>query len=175
MQIRSESVLHHAIEIVYATYRDRAPEIASFIPDIREIRVLSREELPTGLALVNLWTSSRDVPRVAASVLKAEHLSWEDHAIWDDTRREVVWRMIFPALPGRVTCSGTNAFFADGPDRTRVSLNGELRIDLRNLPGLPDFIARSAGPAVERFIVELITPNLKQVNASLEKFLDAQR
>lgn len=174
MQICSDSVLHHPLDLVYRTYRDRLPEIAPLIPDIREIRTLSREEVPGGLRLLNLWVSDKDVPRVAASVVKPEWLRWEDRAVWDDAQRQVAWRITVAAFPERVTCSGTNAFFADGPDRTRVALRGDLHIDLHRLPGVPSFLAQTVGKAVERFVVELVTPNLVRVNASLEQFLDAQ-
>lgn len=174
MEIRSESHIHHPLDRVYQTYRDRLPELAPLIPDIREIRVLRRHEREGGLDLVNLWIPSREPPRAVQGVLKPELIRWEDHASWDDAAHHVDWRLVIPAWPDRVRCAGRNAFFAEGPARTRVVLTGELRIDATNFPGVPAFLTRSIGPAIERFIVELITPNLVRVNQSLEQFLDRE-
>lgn len=174
MQIFSESTIHHPIARVYPAYRDRLPEIAAYMPDIREIRVMEREELPGGLRLLNLWIPSRQPPRAVAGFIKPEWLQWEDHAVWSDAETAVDWRIALPGLPDRVRCSGRNAFSEAGPGQTRVRLTGDLRIDAERFPGVPTLLARRAAPAIERFIVDLITPNLSRVNQSLEAWLDAQ-
>lgn len=172
MQIQSESLIRHPLERVYLAYRDELPALVPLIPDIREIVVRSRQETPSGPEIVNLWVAKREPPRAVATVVKAEWFQWEDHARWNDAGHYVDWRLVIPAFPDRVRCGGRNAYVADGPDRTRVILTGELKIDLHNFPGVPGFLARSVGPAVEKFIVELVTPNLTRVNHSLERYLD---
>ena len=175
MRIQSESRVHHPLEDVYLAYRDRLPEIAAYIPDVREIRVLEREPLPRGLRLLNLWVADKEPPKVAQGIVRPEWLQWEDHARWDDDAHHVDWKIALPALPDRVRCGGRNAFFADGPAATRVVLTGDLSIDAARLPGVPRLLAGKIGPIAERFIVDLITPNLSRVNACLERFLDDQR
>lgn len=174
MKIESESLVHHPLERVYRTYRDELPQLAPMIPDIREIVVLEREELPDGLRLLNRWVSDREPPRAVAGLTRPEWFQWEDHARWYDAEHYVAWRLVIPAFPERVRCAGTNRFVADGPDRTRVILSGDLSIDLKNFPGVPSLLAGRVGPHVERFIVDLVTPNLTRVNQSLERYLDGR-
>jgi hypothetical protein len=99
-------------------------------------------------------------------------LRWDDFAEWDDAAKHVNWRLNIPAFPDQVRCSGRNAFFADGPNATRVILTGDLQINMKKMPGVPRILAGRIAPKLESFIVMLITPNLEKVNQSIERYLD---
>lgn len=172
MKINSESLIRHSQQAVYIAYRDRLSEVAAYIPDIKEIRVVSREQTNTGVTLHNLWRADREIPRVVQSFVKPHMLQWNDYARWHDAEAYCEWRLEIPAFPNNVTCSGRNTFYADG-NNTRVVLTGNLEIN-PDFPGMPRLIARRIAPQIEKFIVMLITPNLKKVNESLGAFLDAQ-
>ena len=174
MQINSESHIAHPLKDVYLAYRDKLPQIASHIPDIKEIRIESREESDEGPTIHNLWVAERDLPKMIKGVVKPEMMQWDDYAQWNDTDHYVSWRLVIPAFKNQVQCEGRNSFFADG-EGTRVVLTGELHIKLENVPGVPKFMAKKLAPKIEEFIVNLITPNLKQVNTSLGAYLDAQK
>ena len=171
MQINSESHIAHPLADVYEAYRDQLPKIAEYIPDIKEIRVQSREKSSDGVTIHNLWVAERDLPRMIKGVVKPEMMQWDDFAEWNDAENYVAWRLVIPAFKKQVQCEGRNSFFADG-DGTRVVLTGELHIKLENVPGVPKFMAKKLAPKIEEFIVNLITPNLKQVNTSLGQYLD---
>lgn len=173
MEIRSESRIRYPRTAVYAAYRDRLPEIARYIPDIKEIVLRSSEATPTGKKLHNEWVADREIPSFAKAILKPEHLRWDDFAEWDDGGFYVAWTLRTRAFTEAVRCSGRNTFLEDG-DGTRVVLSGDLTIDLKEIPGVPSFLAGRLAPQVEKFIVSLITPNLERVNASIERFLDAE-
>jgi hypothetical protein len=170
MKIHSESRIRFPLAQVYATYRDRLPEIASYMPDIREIEVVRREARDKGPFLLNIWKAENRIPSVAQKVVKPEMLQWEDHADWDDANTHVDWRLVIPAFQDQVKCSGRNAFFADG-DGTRVVLSGELEIDIKRIPGVPRLLAGRLKPQIEQFIIKLVQPNLEKVNGSLERFM----
>ena len=172
MKIQSESLIHHPIERVYTSYRDELSRVAPYTTDIKEIIVHAREDLPQGPKIHNIWVADRDIPKIAAGIVKPEMLRWDDFAQWDNAAQHVDWTLNIPAFPDQVACSGRNAFFADGPDRTRVVLTGELEINVRNIPGVPRIMAGRIAPKIEAFIVKLITPNLEKINESLERFLD---
>lgn len=174
MEIRSESRIGWPRERVYRAYRDELPRIAAYLPDIREVIVKSRSEREGGLSLHNEWRAQREIPSFARRFLSPEQLAWDDYAEWSDPMWHVDWRIVPRAFTGAVRCEGRNAFFEDGGG-TRVLLTGMLSIDLSAVRGFPSFLAPSIGPQVEKFIVSLITPNLEQVNASIQKFLDAER
>ena len=172
MQIHSESSIHHPIDLVYSCYRDRLQQIAPYTPDLREIIVESREEREQGPKIHNVWVADRDIPKVARGIIRPEMLQWDDYADWNDAEQHVDWRLHIPAFPDAVQCSGRNAFFADGPTRTKVVLTGDLQINVKSVPGVPRILAGRIAPKIEAFIVMLITPNLEKVNQSLERFLD---
>lgn len=172
MKIHSESRVHHPVDRVYCAYRDRLPDIAAYIPDVREIRVISREDGPNGPKLHNEWIAAREIPKIAQSVLKPEMLRWDDFAEWHDDEHYVAWTLRIPAFPENVRCAGRNTFIPDGDQATRVVLSGDLQIHLDRFPGVPRFMAKRIAPKVEEFIVKLITPNLERVNQSLEQYLD---
>ncbi len=173
MRIHSVSLVHHPLEAVYRAYRDRLSEIAAYIPDVREIAVQSREDDGGVVKLHNLWKADREVPRALRLVLKPENLQWDDYATWSEADLTCDWELKTRVFRDKVSCSGRNTFTVVG-GQTKVVLSGELQIDMAKVPGVPRLLARKLGPQVERFIVSLITPNLEQVNQSLERFLDDQ-
>lgn len=171
MEIRSESRIHHPRDTVFRVYRDRLPEIAPYIPDIREIIVHSRADEVGVVKLHNEWVSSREVPPYAAGIVKPEFLRWDDFATWDESAMFCDWTIRTRAFTESVKCSGRNRFVEDGAG-TKVQLTGRLDISLKDIPGVPGFLKGRLAPQVEKFIVSLIAPNLEQVNRSVERFLD---
>lgn len=172
MRIESESLIRHPQPVVYRAYRDRLPEIAAYIPDVKEIRVEKREEQDDGVKIHNVWIADRDVPVFAKAFLKPEMLQWDDFADWKDGESRVYWTLKLRVFTDSVTCGGTNSFIEAGDGKTKVRLEGDLDIDVKNIPGVPKLLAGGIKPKIEKFIVSLITPNLKRVNESLQQFLD---
>jgi nitrogen fixation protein len=174
MEIRSESRIHHPRDVVFAAYRDRLPEIAAYIPDIKEIVVESREQADGIVELHNVWVSDREIPSFARAILEPEYLRWDDFATWRNAEWACDWSIRTRAFTDAVVCGGRNQFFEDGRG-TRVLLSGDLTIRLKEIPGVPKFLAPRIAPQVEKFIVSLITPNLEAVNRSLQRFLDDRK
>jgi len=172
MRIHSESLIHHPQPAVYDAYRNRLSEIAAYIPDVREIRVEKREEGEGAATIHNVWIADREIPVFARAFLKPEMLQWDDFAEWKDDEGRVYWKLRLRVFTDSVTCGGTNTFERVDDDNTRVRLEGDLDIDVKNIPGVPRLLAGGIKPKVEKFIVSLITPNLKRVNESLQQFLD---
>ena len=85
------------------------------------------------------------------------------------------WTQETAFFTDRVSCSGTNRYVEVDPHTTRIEIRGAFELRLQGLPGLPSILARRATPAVERFIVGLITPNLEKTAVAVERFLDDER
>jgi hypothetical protein len=174
MKIRSESVLNHPVDRVYRVYRNELTAIAATIPDIQAVRELSRIEREGGVTIHNEWVSAAKLPPGLSAVIRPEHLHWDDYAEWDDNAREIRWRIGMRVFTDQISCGGINRIVADGERRTKVVLDGDLRIDIRSVPGVPSFVASRLGPKLESFFVGLVTPNLEKVNLYLGRYLDAQ-
>ena len=172
MQIDSSTRIAHPLDRVYRTYRDDLPSLAAYLPDISRIEVLSRTEREGGVDVLNVWYASTPIPSVATGFVRPEMLRWEDHARWDDAQTLARWDLVVPALRDQVRCSGETRLSSAGPDHTTVALVAELDIDLRQIPGVNRFLARTMKSQVEAFISRLIAPNLRRVNAALEQYLN---
>ena len=167
MEIRSESVIDHPRERVFMTYRDRLPEVASYIPDIEAINELLRSRDGVISTVHNEWISDKEVPGVLSKFVKKRDLCWDDFAKWDDDGHRLDTRVFTEA----VRCGGRNRFVAEGQS-TRVIISGELDIDVERIRAIPKIVARRLKPRLEQFIVALVTPNLTEVNRSLQRFMD---
>jgi hypothetical protein len=174
LHFQSESFIEHGRDKAFFAYRDKLGDIVPFLEDISAIEVLERKEDGNVTRLHNLWRVDQDVPAFARAFLKKEMLCWDDFAVWVENERVCRWEIKTRAFTDAVSCKGSNSFYEDGEGRTRVVLDGDLQIDLKKIRGIPSFLGRSLGPKLERFIVNMVTPNLQKVNASLEAYLNAQ-
>ncbi len=171
MRISSESIIAHPRDVVFAAYRDRLPEIAKYIPDVREIRVESRTDDGDVATLHNVWVADRELPAFARAFVEPEMLEWDDHAKWHARDHAVDWNMKTHVFRENVRCSGRNRFAAEG-DQTKLIIDGDLAIDLSEIPGVPRIVAGAVRPKLEKFIVGLIAPNLERTAQAVQAFLD---
>jgi hypothetical protein len=161
----------HDRETVFATFRDHLKDLLPYLPNIESITVEKREDKDNRVDVVNLWKASgEEVPRVAQAFIKPEMLQWHDYATWKNDAFLCEWDMKVGFLPGAVTCKGTTRY-EEKNGKTRIVMEGELKVDASKIRGVPRLVAGKVGDAVEGFVVKLITPNLTEVNRGLEKYL----
>lgn len=170
MDIRADVTIPFPRPQVFEAYRDRLPELTQFLPNIRDIRVIRREERGDEIDLVNEWTGGGDIPAAARAVLKESMLRWTDHATWRGAGFLVAWRTEVHAFPGAVMSSGENRFL-DAPDGTLLTIRGSLVCDASKVPGVPRLLARSVSGAVERVLVGQVQVNLIEVAKGVGKLL----
>jgi hypothetical protein len=173
MKIQSESLIAHPREKVFEVYRDRLDHVASFLADVREIKVISREEADGQVTIHNEWISDAEIPKMARSMLKPEHLRWDDFATWHEASYVCDWTIKTRVFTDAIDCKGRTELIDEG-GRTRVRLRGEFRIGSIDIPGVPRFMAKRMVPQIEKFIVAMITPNLEKTNTAVGHYLDAQ-
>lgn len=174
MEIRSTDVVNHPVEEVYATFRDRMPDITEYIRNVDRIVVEKRESLGKGkVHLINHWYAVGEIPAVARSFVKPDMLSWRDDARWDDATRTATWNLETFFFRDSVKCYGTTRFAAKGEGATEVRIEGNLEIRVVDLPMVPGLLKKKVGAEIERFVASLIGPNLKNATVGVQKFLDA--
>lgn len=174
MEISASSLVRHPRDRVYQAYRDELPQIAAYMPNVKKVEVTSREVLPGAVKLHNVWYGKGEIPKVAQHVVKPDILMWDDWAHWHDDGTWCEWRIGLRVFNDKFKCSGTNHISAEGP-HARVTLRGNLEIDLRDIPGVPRLLAGTLRPQIEAFIVKLIRPNLEETNVALGRYLDQAR
>lgn len=174
MKLEADSVIPFPKEQVFAVYRDEMTKLVPYLPNIRSIEVLERKEEGGSVRLKNLWTAKTEIPKAAQAFLKPEMLTWYDHAEWWQGELRNAWRLEMRAFTKVVNCRGGNTFVDDGKGGCIMKLRGELDLDLKELPGVPRFLAGTIGPTVEKFIVSMLTPNLLEVSKGIEQYLRAK-
>lgn len=161
-------------EEVFAALRDRTPELVSYLQNVERIEVRERSEVGGVVELENWWTGSADdVPRVLRGFLKPEMLVWIDRARWDANQWRCEWEITLNALPDAVTARGYNLYGDEG-GVTTIEMNGEFVVHPERIRGIPTFVAKTAAPTIEKFVVGLLEPNLRQTNRAMEQYLDDQ-
>ena len=161
--------------IVFATFRDDLDDLDEFLPDIESITTESREELDGGRTrIVRVWKAQADeIPTIARKFIKPEMLQWTDTATWDPDNHSCEWEMEVGFLTEAITARGVNRY-SEKDGTTGIVIDGLLEVDASKIPGVPKLLAGKVGGAVEKFVVKMITPNLKEVNRGMEKYLAAK-
>lgn len=170
MKLEADARIAFPRDLVFRTYRDRLPELAAHLPDIKSIRVDERKDEGDRSELVNSWEAETKIPKVAQAVIKPEMLTWLDFATWNLEDYSCEWRIQTRMFTEQVRCGGRNVYVEDG-EATILKIRGDLEVDLKGIPGVPGFLAGRVRPHVERFVVDLLTPNLLSVAGGLEAFL----
>lgn len=172
MRIESDSVIKFPLELTFRTYRDELPDFVDYLPNVRSIRVDSREEEGDVVKLVNVWEGGGEIPKAIRGLLRENMLAWHDYATWDESKWRCDWHIKTHSFEEAVRCSGTNKFVAIDDERTRLEIRGDLSIDLKKVRGVPSFLAGSLGKTVEQFMVKQITTNLTSVSEGLSAYLE---
>ncbi len=162
-------------DVVFATHRDKLLELVPYLPNVKSVVVESRTIENGVIKLVNVWTGTTDdVPTVIRSLVKPEMLTWVDRATWDEGRWRTDWDIEITALAQAITARGFNTFREEDGE-TILQMQGEFTIHPEKIPGVPAFVARAAAPALERFVVGLLEPNLRKTNVAVRRYIEDHR
>lgn len=162
----------HPRELVFHTHRDKLQELVEYLPNVSSVVTETRDVEGAVVKLLNIWTgTSDDVPAPLRSLIKPENLRWVDRAAWDEARWRCDWEITISALPEAVSARGFSTFLDEGGE-TVIQINGEFVVHPERVPGLPTFVAKAAAPALERFVIGLIQPNLRRSNQAVAQYLD---
>ena len=161
--------------LVFETHRDRLPEIVAYLPNVASA-VIERSWVEGGvLHQLNRWTAdNREIPTLLRPLVKPEFLTWIDRARWYEDQWMCDWELELAVLPNAITARGYNLFLEEG-DETVVQMNGEFCLHPDRVTGVPSFVARQIAPAVERFVVGVLEPNLRQGNRAVAEYLEDQQ
>ncbi len=174
MDIKSDVNLPFSRDLVFSAYRDHLADLTEYLPNIRSIKVLKREELGDDIQLVNEWVGGGEIPKAALAVIKESMLRWTDYATWHSKTHTVDWRTEVGSFPGVVQSSGCNRY-VETPEGVRLEIRGTLVCDAAKLPGVPRFMAGSINPMVEKFLVGQVSVNLVEVAKGVGKWLEKQK
>lgn len=163
-------------ERVYRVQRDALPQMAPYLNDIESITVESKKEDGDVVSFVNQWKAKGgDIPAIAKAFIKPEMLRWADHAKWTESKWQCEWNMKLGFLPDAIVARGVNVWKELDANTTVVVIEGEIIIHADKIPGVPKLLSGKIGAEVEKFVVKMIEPNLKQTSVGVTNYLRAQK
>ncbi len=173
MELSADSTIPFDRERVFRAYRDDLPKLTEFLPNIRRIEVVEREDKGSLVEILNIWHGGGDIPGAARVVLSESMLSWKDYAIWNADEFSCQWRIETNSFTEAVRCEGKN-YFVETDEGTRLEIRGEITIDASKISGVPKLLRNGVSKTVTEFLCKKITPNLIEVSSGLNRFLQRQ-
>jgi hypothetical protein len=76
MLISADTKIPFPRSLVYATYRDKLVELVPYMPNVRQITLLSRRQAGSNIYTVNEWYGGSEIPAAARVLLSEDMLSW---------------------------------------------------------------------------------------------------
>ena len=174
MEVRCDAMLAFPRALVWTAYRDKLPELVPYLPNIRGIDIIKREEEPGIVRFENIWHGGGDIPALARTFLSESMLSWTDLATWREAEYATEWRVETHSFREAVRSQGTNRYF-ETAGGTRLEIRGDLAIDGTRLKGVPRLLAGKVARAVEEFMVTQVAKNLLDVSKGVERYLKEAR
>jgi hypothetical protein len=157
-------------ERLFATMRDRMPELAASLNDIERIDELERREEPQGTVVVSRWQPRPILPAMLQARLGPDGVHWLDRAQWNETERTCRWS-IEPSLgEGAITCAGETVFEPAMAGRgTRVRFAGNVSIDEAYLGSLVGAFRGPVRSMVETIATSMIPANFRTMAETAAK------
>jgi len=175
MDYSTTDIIEFPIESVFGAHRDHLTELVEYLPNVDEIIIESREEDGDVVRLLNTWKAAQtEVPSLLRPFVKPELLKWTDRAAWNESERICHYDIELGFLKDAISCKGVNRMATTPEGHTSVTMEGNISVDAKKIPGVPRFMAAKVSAAVEKFIVKMITPNLKNTNDGVRAFLEAR-
>ncbi len=165
----------HPRSLVFRTHRDRLPEVIAHLDTVRAVSQRSRTEHAGGIVeLSHRWEGTEAaLPALIRPFVPPQLLIWHEVALWDRAQWLCEWTIEVPALGPVVTIAGVNRF-DEGPTGCDVAVQGAFTFHPERIPQLPQ-LPPAAVPFIERFVVALILPMLRQSGRAVAALLEAER
>lgn len=174
MRFQHTAKVSHPPATILDLMTQRMHEIVPFLLNVEKIEMQERQDLPEGrIRIVSHWhATQKSIPAPMRPFFSTELISWIDDALWTPAEHKVDWTMS-TRFSKFFEANGTNYYEpTDGGAATDITINGNLTVYPERLPGMPTFLAERLKPQVEKFVVELIAPNLTDVAIGLQEYLD---
>ncbi|MEW5945168.1 MAG: hypothetical protein AB1742_03120 [bacterium] len=165
----------YPMDVVFSVYRDRQAEYTKYVPNLRKVVILKREQRSDHEVFLSVeWHGFGQIPAAVRSILHPHMIKWKDTQLWDSTKMTNEWTIEPYFFREFVECKGKWSFFPEGDDRTRIELDGHFSVNITHFPGVPKVILRQAGGVIEKFIGRYVKPNLVANSKGIKKFFEAE-
>jgi hypothetical protein len=173
MQINASIYLPFPRSLVYATYRDKLLELAAHMPNVKSVRLKSRQTEDTTVQQVYEWHGKSDIPAMLKAFVSEDLLTWTDRATWKEAGYLTDWNIQPHAFSEAITWAGQDRYLEEG-NGTRVESKGILAIDPKHLKGVPGFLSGQISHIAEDILAKQAEPNFIEMARCVEQYLKQQ-
>ena len=168
-------VVKQPLDRVWATVRDRLPELGAALDDIESIVVVERESLGPGhVRLVNRWRSSQRIPAGLRGRLGTSDVTWLDRNLWDDASHCCTWVIEPMVWAEHIQCAGSTRYEpAMGGRGTRVTFAGTFDLGSGALATSAGALQKPAAAFIESIATTIIPRNVRKVIEAAARLIDA--
>lgn len=172
-EFKSLIIVKHPIDRVWETIKERMPELAEKLPDIKEVVVKSSRESDGGkVDLITFWKADIKIPSMLHSIVDPSTLSWTDEAYWLPRQRECHWKIQTHFLEGRVECSGLTTYEpAMGGKGTKIVFSGSLDISTAGL-SVPKLADKKMADTIEPLVGSMLIRNFRKVTEAIPEVMN---
>ncbi len=163
----------HPRSLVFRTHRDELSAIVDGIDAVRRVELRSKTASAGGqLQQEHRWYGTHAaLPALLRPFVSEELLVWIQRTTWSTHTWRADWEIEGPGLGPARECRGSNVYLEDGSG-TKIEVSGSFAFRpgaMAELKAVPS----TAVPVVERAVVALIVPLIKQSGSAVATYLDA--
>jgi hypothetical protein len=175
MDFKCIDTLKHPLPVVWATMRDRLPEIAAMQDDIEYVKVQKRTKKDTrSVHVISSWKTDPPLPAFLKGFIKPDMLIWTDDAVWENDSTTCHFNIITNYQVEDIHCIGTIKFEEAAKGKsTRITYSGVLTIKktARSSIFMTGFIIKG----IEAVASHLIEHNFAKVVKTLDETIKAEK
>lgn len=159
--------------LVYATYRDKLPEIVASMSSVKQVILKSRQDQQGAVHQVYEWHGKSEIPGLLKAFLSEDLLTWTDFATWKESEYVTDWQIQPQAFRDAVTWAGQDRYLEEG-NSTRIESRGKLVIDPHRLKSVPGFLAGQVSHLAEEMLAKQAEPNFVEMSRRVKDYLEKQ-
>ncbi|MBX2800718.1 MAG: DUF2505 domain-containing protein [Myxococcales bacterium] len=166
---------HHPRDLVFRTHRDELEAVVASLDAVGRVELRSRTQHASGqLEQLHRWHGTKaTLPVFLRPFVPENLLVWQQTTTWDPTGWRADWEIDVPGLGAAMECRGHNLYVEQGTG-TQIDIAGFFRFMPDRVPEMAA-VPSSTVPVVERTVVSLILPLIKQSGAAVASYLDKRR
>ncbi len=171
MKLEHTDIIDAPTKEIYCLVRDQLPEIAQYLPSVREIKTVERQKLTDNThKVINHWFAKAELPSLVSKFISEDFLSWKDIATWSDDKMCVHYKLESFVANDLFTATGAN-FFKDVNGKTELTITCDVTIHPDKIPGVPRIMVRTVLPTIEKVLEKMLGPNLTSLGKGLRSYL----
>jgi hypothetical protein len=177
MNFKRTSIIKYPIELVWATMRDKMPEVVNLLPEIASVDISAYATTESGDVLVTkVWSAAPKLPDFVAKHIQSDMLSWTEYGEWVADSKVCAWSIESHGLKDAIDCKGETGFEpALGGKGTRITFSGNVEIDAQKLSERLR-IANAISTQVLELVAHSVIPhNFGESAKAIEKYLGEKK